>query len=283
MRKIPFYKYHGLGNDFIVIDLLANRMVFSDLGKLALAICSRNSGIGADGIIVLSKSRDADCRMEIYNSDGSWAEKSGNGLRIAAAHFYAYHKPRKQIIIETATDISDAEIKRAGEKGFLMRVSLGRPQFESQLVPIKSKFKYHINCPTKINGKIIKLTALSVGNPHAVLFVNDFSFDWRVLGRNIETAPIFRNRTNVEFVKIVNRRKVVLNDWERGAGATGSSGTGAAAAVVAGVINGLLERKVEVVFPSGSLYIEWSDNKDSIHLTGPVQFIGHGIFLSNLK
>ncbi len=283
MKKIPFYKYHCLGNDFIIINQLRNKISIPKPGKLALEICSRNSGVGADGILILSRSKKADCRMEIYNSDSSWAEKSGNGLRIAAAFFYSQFSRKREISLETATDIARTEIIRAGKIDFSIKVSLGRPKFEAAIVPIKSKFKYHINRPAKICGKSLDITALSVGNPHAVLFVDNFEFDWKRQGREIETAPIFPNRTNVEYVKIVNRTKLILNDWERGAGATGSSGTGAAAAVAAGAINGLIERRAEVKFPTGSLLINWTVEDDQIYLTGPVRFICRGVFFFDIK
>jgi len=125
----------------------------------------------------------------------------------------------------------------------------------------------------------IVLTALSVGNPHAVIFVRDFEFDWQNVGRVIEICPHFPRRTNVEFARIVNRKKVILNDWERGAGATGSSGTGAAATVAAAVMNGFMDREAEVVFPRGSLFIEWSEVDDEIYLTGPVEPVAEGNYL----
>jgi diaminopimelate epimerase len=138
--------------------------------------------------------------------------------------------------------------------------------------------KYHINQPIVIEGRKFPVTSLSVGNPHTVLFVDNFDFNWGELGRIIEQSQIFPHRTNVEFAKIVNRRKIVLNDWERGAGATGSSGTGAAAAVVAGVVNGLVDRRAEVVFPAGSLFIDWSETDDNITLTGPAEYVCEGVF-----
>ncbi|SYZ73249.1 Diaminopimelate epimerase [Candidatus Zixiibacteriota bacterium] len=282
MKRLPFFKYQCLGNDFIVIDQIRKIRSISKPEKLAIEICSRNFGVGADGILLLSRSKKADCRMEIYNSDGSWAEKSGNGLRIAGAYYYSSYFRKKKISIETATDIAGIEIKRADGNEFGIKVSLGRPKFEANNVPVKSKYKFHISRPAKIQGRNIEITALSVGNPHAVIFVEDFDFEWKVIGREIENASIFPQRTNVEFARVINRKKVELNDWERGAGATGSSGTGAAAAVVAGAIKGLTERKAEVVFPTGSLYIDWSIDNDQIYLTGPVKFICRGECLSSV-
>jgi diaminopimelate epimerase len=278
MQKIEYHKYHALGNDFIIIDRIGKKKSSLKFSRLALDICRRQAGVGADGILVLTGSQKADCRMDIYNSDGSWAEKSGNGLRITAAYFHSKYSRKKKIAIETGGEKAPAEIIKSGASGFLIRVSLGKPIFDSRKVPIRSRYRYHINRPIKIGKFSIPATAVSVGNPHTVIFVDEFSFDWKSLGSEIETSSHFPRRTNVEFVKILNRSKVILNDWERGAGATGSSGTGAAASVAAGVINGLLSRQCEVVFPTGSLFIDWDIGDDNLYLIGPVESVGHGIY-----
>lgn len=279
MKNILFQKFHCLGNDFIVVDLIRKRSASIDFNKLAVSICDRNRGVGADGILVLRTSRKLDCFLDIFNSDGSWAEKSGNGLRIAAAYMALQYKINKRVSIETVCDNPTAQIINSGKKQSIIKVSLGKPEFEAKKVPLKSKQKFHINSPIKIDKHDFVLTALSFGNPHAVLFVDNFDFDWHFLGGIIENSSVFPNRTNVEFVKIVNRSKVKLNDWERGAGATGSSGTGAAAATVAGIVNGFLNREVEVVFPTGSLQIDWPSQEENIYLTGPVEFVCRGEYL----
>ncbi|UCD94100.1 MAG: diaminopimelate epimerase [Candidatus Zixiibacteriota bacterium] len=276
MKKMQFSKYHGLGNDFLVIDLISRGSRGIDFNRLAEEICNRNTGVGADGILVLTGSRIADCCIDLFNSDGSWAEKSGNGLRIVAAYYYSHYSRKKDMVFEINEEAAPARMMRGGRSVFSVQVALGRPEFRTRLVPMKSKAKYHINAPVAIEGVEFPVTVLSVGNPHTVMFVNDFNFDWKELGRIIESDRRFPYRTNVEFVKIVNKSKVILNDWERGAGATGSSGTGAAASVVAGAVNGLLSRTAEVVFPLGSLHINWSESDDIIYLTGPVEFVCQG-------
>lgn len=279
MKVISFFKYHGLGNDFLIVDLISRRTGRMDFNDLAQKICDRNFGVGADGILVLTESGIADCCIDLFNSDGSWAEKSGNGLRIVAAYYHAHYARRKKLVFEINEETVESRIIRASKTSYSVRVALGRPELVAKKVPMKTGGKYHINAPIVIEGSKLPVTALSVGNPHTVLFVNDFNLDWKQLGQIIENSSYFPHRTNVEFVKIVNRSKVILNDWERGAGATGSSGTGAAAAVVAGVVNGLLNRKAEVVFPSGSLFIEWPEDDDIIYLTGPVEYVCRGEFL----
>lgn len=276
MKKIDFYKYHGLGNDFIIIDLMKKRYRVLDFNKLAEKMCRFHFGLGADGILVLTKSRKADCCIDLFNSDGSWAEKSGNGLRIVAAYYYSAYGRKKKLTFEINEEINTAEIIKGSRDYYSIRVSLGKPKFLTKLVPMKTRAKFHINAPIEIEKAKFPITALSVGNPHAVMFVDNFDFDWQELGRIIENCRYFPHRTNVEFVKIVNKSKVILNDWERGAGATGSSGTGAAASVVAGVVNGYLKRRAEVVFPSGSLFVDWSEDDDTIFLTGPVEFVCRG-------
>ncbi|MEW5922594.1 MAG: diaminopimelate epimerase [Candidatus Zixiibacteriota bacterium] len=283
MKKIEFHKYHGLGNDFLIIDLIKKRFDIHDYNKLAERICNRNFGVGADGILVLTKSRRADCCIDLFNSDGSWAEKSGNGLRIVAAYFHTHYGRKKKLAFEINEEIAEADIIRSSAVDFSIRVCLGKPDFNTRHIPMKSRLKYHINAPIEIEKAKFPVTALSVGNPHTVIFVDRFDFDWRELGAIIENSKYFPHRTNVEFVKIVSRSRVILSDWERGAGATGSSGTGAAASVVAGVINGYLNRKADVVFPAGSLFIDWSDKDDKIYLTGPVAFTCRGEYLFDEK
>lgn len=278
MKKINFFKYHGLGNDFLIIDLIGKSTAGIDYNKLAAAICDRHFGVGADGILVLTGSRTADCTMDLFNSDGSWAEKSGNGLRCVAAYLRENVSKSKTIRIENTEGISEATIIRHRQGLSEIKVDIGIPCFDTSGIPMKSKYKYHINQPIKVLGQSIPVTALAVGNPHCVIFVEDFEFNWMTLGEHVENHPDFPNRTNVEFVKVVNSGKAIVNDWERGAGAIGSSGTGAAAAAVAGVLGGVLDRKVEILFPSGSLFIQWDKRDDHIYLTGPAQFVFEGIY-----
>jgi len=277
---IKFSKYHALKNDFLVIEAKDSPSSPKALARLTRTICERRTGVGADGVLYLSRSTRATRRIDIYNSDGTWAEKSGNGLRIAGVHLYLKGRQGSQRSFAFQTGKSTDEVK-VGKKvrgGYMVSVSLGRPEFDTSLVPVKSRRRYMINAPLTIGGIKLPVTCLSVGNPHTVLIVNDFDFDWKTLGAEIEHHKAFPNRTNVEFVRVVSRRKVEVADWERGAGATGSSGTGAAASVCAGVTMGLLDRKGEVVFESGSLFIDWQKNGNNIILTGPVEHITEGVF-----
>ena len=277
--KIKYWKYHALSNDFIVLEAAVNRTLSSrSISGLTKEICHRRTGVGADGVLWLSKSRKADCRMDVYNADGGWAEKSGNGLRICALHLSQKRRRKRYFAIETGTSVDQVRIIRRSDGGGIVHTELGEPTFEAKTVPVRSRRKYVINSPIRIGGFSIPMTCLAVGNPHAVVLVDSFDFDWRALGAEIETARVFPRRTNVEFVRRVNRRKLQLCEWERGAGATGSSGTGAAAAVCAMVVLGLAERRCRVEFAAGALDVDWNKDTNLVELTGPAQFITHGEF-----
>ena len=277
--KIRFSKYHALWNDFIVLEASAHRKMSTwNMSKLAKGICHRRTGVGADGVLWLSGSRKADCRMDVYNADGSWAEKSGNGLRICAMHLSGKDGRKRRYAIETGTSIDQVRLIRRVNGGSIVHTELGEPTFVAKAVPVRSRRRFVINSPVKIRGLSIPMTCLAVGNPHAVVLVDNFDFDWQTLGSEIETARAFPRGTNVEFVRRVSRRKLQLCEWERGAGATGSSGTGAAAAVCAMVVLGLADRRCRVEFPAGALEVEWNKDTNLVELTGPAQFVSCGEF-----
>lgn len=276
--KIEFSKYEALGNDFIVIDGRRRRLSMARLSALATIICNRREGAGADGILYLSKTAEADIKADVFNADGSWAEKSGNGLRITAVHLSRSMKSRAQFHIFMGGERSSVTLDKRIPNGCMVTAELGRPEFRAALVPVKCRSQYLINRPIRIGRRLVIATCLSIGNPHTVIAVDDFDFDWKELGRETEHAPIFPRGTNVEFVKVQSRAKLIVNDWERGAGATGSSGTGAAAAVCAMVTAGRVNRKCEVRFETGSLYVNWSADNNLIRLTGPVRHVMTGYY-----
>ncbi len=275
---VSYDKYHALFNDFIVVEGKESRVPQKKWGELAQKICHRRSGVGADGVLYLT-SNAARRQVDIYNADGTWAEKSGNGLRIAALHEHLKDKRTKRFDLNMGDVDHCVSILKKSGAGYLARTSLGSPQFETAQIPVKSKSRYLINAPLKIGDVELPVTCLSVGNPHTVLLVDSFDFDWQTMGAEIETHRDFPNQTNVEFVKVVSRHKIQVADWERGAGATGSSGTGAAAAVCAGVVLGVVNRECEVVFETGSLHINWDEDTDEVALTGPVEYIASGDYL----
>ncbi len=276
--NIPYVKYHALSNDFLVIEAGHIRLSKARLGRLARTVCHRRTGVGADGILYLSMYRGKR-RVDVYNADGSWAEKSGNGLRIAALHEFLKDRRRRRFEIVMNDQIHEAQILEGFDNGALIITQLGSPTFETKRIPMKSKRRVMINAPLKVGGVQFPVTCLAVGNPHTVLPVDNFDFDWQSLGAEIETHPSFPHGTNVEFVRVVSRQRIDLADWERGAGATGSSGTGAAAAVCAMVMLGAVERECAVYFDTGNLKIHWHRESDLIELTGPVDYIAKGEFV----
>lgn len=277
VMKVHFEKYQALGNDFLVVDSALSRIGPKRLHRLIVRICDRRLGIGADGVLYVGGSRSADAKADVYNSDGSWAEKSGNGLRIMGLHLARRHTTRKRFTIEMGGELHFATVKgRSGNRS--VTTELGRPDFHAQTVPMKSRRQFHINSPIRVGGIDFPVTCLSVGNPHAVLFVDDFEFDWHTLGRDIEHHRVFPDRANVEFVKVINRGQVQVCDWERGAGATGSSGTGASAVVCAGVVLGVIDRKCTVDFPGGAIEVHWRESDECIEISGRVAFVASGDF-----
>lgn len=275
---IAFDKYHALQNDFLVIEQTKVRLGKTKLRRLARSICDRRTGAGADGILYLSQSTKAGRKLDIFNADGSWAEKSGNGLRIAGVHQFRRDKRRKQFIFETATGLDRVVVTASSVNRYVVKTELGQPEFRAEKVPVKTKSKYMINVTLALGGLNFPVTCVAVGNPHTVLLVDDFNFDWETLGAEIEIHRAFPNRTNVEFVEVINRKRLRVTDWERGAGATGSSGTGAAAAVCAAVMLGLADRRCEVMFETGSLQVDWRKSDNAIELSGPVEFVCRGMY-----
>ncbi len=233
-------------------------------------------------------------KVDVYNADGSWAEKSGNGLRIVGLHEFLKDKRKVQgqgrqhgksqrqagaqkwSLFEMGGVVSEVRVLKKQGAGYMVATDLGKPQFRAECVPVRTKQQYMVQAPLKIGGLAFPVTCLSVGNPHTVLFVDNFDFDWKTLGSEIEHHAAFPERTNFDFVRIVNRKKLQVAEWERGAGATGSSGTGAAAAVAAAVMNGLAGRDCEVVFEPGSLFVKWHEETDMIELSGAVEYVGEG-------
>jgi len=276
--QVVFSKYHALQNDFLIINQTNPKMSKARLSRLARSICNRHYGVGADGILYLSESKKGDRRIDIFNADGSWAEKSGNGLRIAGVHEFLRDKKKRTFVFEAAGTLDKVKVLKFTQQGYVVESNLGEPEFRAELIPVTTEQRYMINAPLAVGGVKFPVTCVAVGNPHAVLFVDDFEFDWKALGAEIEVHRAFPNRTNVEFAKVISRKKIKVAGWERGAGSTGSSGTGAAAAVCAAIMLGLVDRSCEVVFETGSLLVRWLEANNSIELIGPVKFIATGTF-----
>jgi diaminopimelate epimerase len=281
----PFVKFHGFGNDYIVIesDALTG---FADWGEFAQRICNRHYGAGADGIAVINREDDegADFRVRIFNPDGSEAGLSGNGTRCAAA--YVYHKKlwsRDKLRLSTRSGIKRYFlIEQAGPGKYVFDSELGQPGFTNDSIPMLTDQPLDrvIDYPLTVDGDVLKVTALQMGNPNCCIFVDDFeSLDWRRLGRAIENHKQFPDRTNVVFVRVKDRQTIELRIWERGVGETSASGTCSCAAAVATMINGKTERSISVLMPGGEALIQWRDDGEVV-INAPAELVYAGDWLA---
>ena len=273
-----FTKLHGTGNDFIVIDA---RDFVRDWERLAIEICDRHLGAGADGILLLRDSSEADLRMVLYNSDGSEAEMSGNGMRCFVK--YAVDRglatPRDGVVrIETGAGLLTTAVTRRDGRVDSVRVGMGRPRFAPQEIPVAIEVKppiidYHL----EVDGQMLAVTCLSMGNPHAVHLIDTpvELVPLETLGPKVEHHPLFPRRVNFGVARVLDRERMEARVWERGAGETLACGTGASAAVVAARLHGLVGDRVEMRQPGGLLTLDW-DGEGDVYLTGPAVEVYEG-------
>ncbi len=265
---VSFHKYHGLGNDFILID---NRSgVFTAPSEKAAAMCHRRFGIGADGIILAENSKTADIKMVIYNSDSSRAEMCGNGLRCFSKFVYDRLGIRKtELSVETDAGLMISEIQVENGIAQRIRVNMGIPYFHFQEIPCTIEKELIMNETIHIEDKTFNISCLLMGVPHTVVFTDCIEDSYVVeIGQIIENSRFFPKKTNVNFVKRIREDEIELRTWERGAGYTYACGTGTCASVVAGVLNGLLKEKTLAHLRGGDLLIDWQDRK-YVFMEGP--------------
>jgi diaminopimelate epimerase len=276
--NIKFTKMQALGNDYLYVDCFRQGLSRISLSGFAKSICDRHFGVGSDGLILIAPGKVHKFRMIFYNPDGSEAEMCGNGIRCFARYLYDHGLSKRKVQnIETKAGVIKTEIIKTGQE-FLIRTDIGKPILERKKIPMKGRGNCCINEELKLNGKKVRINSISLGNPHTVIFVNEFGNDWRTIGSQVENHPIFSKKTNVEFVKILTPRNIRLKIWERGVGETLASGTGACAATVTGVLNKKLERKVKAKFDHGELQIEWNEEDDHLFMIGPAVEIFSGTF-----
>lgn len=274
---MKFTKMNGLGNDFVILDYSEYEKIKLNPSDLALKLCNRNFSIGADGLIIVNKeTKNADISWIFYNSDGSKAEMCGNGMRCFAR--YVYDKgivEKKEFSVETDAGIKIPKIVSENE----VRVNMGMPEITPYKIPFDNDTNttvYHTN-----DGKEFEINAISMGNPHCIIFVKDSSKEYALkYGPIIEKDKLFPKKTNVEFVEILSRNEVILNVWERGCGITLACGTGACATTVAGILKNYLDNEVRIHLPGGELKIEWSGNlndiKQNVFMTGRADYSFEG-------
>ncbi len=266
---------HGLGNDFIVVT---EHTLPKEAPELARRLCDRRLGVGADGLVFLLPSRAGDVRMRILNADGSEAEQCGNAVRCVAKYYYErISGEKKEIIVETGAGLQPIRLETDGGQVESICVDMGQPILEASRVPVALEGKQVVDHPVTIGEKSFRFTAVSMGNPHAVIFVDDAAdFPVETWGPRLETHPLFPNKTNVEFVTIHSPRELEMRVWERGVGPTLACGTGACASLVAAVLNGAADRRARVRLKGGDLEIQWSERDDRVYMTGPARMVFEG-------
>ena len=263
MRKLQFVKMHGCGNDYIYV--VAGRIRPADPGALSKRLSDRRFGIGGDGLIMLCPSKSADVRMEMYNADGSRGEMCGNGIRCVARLHYETSGARKNpIAVDTDCGVKTITLSLEGGRPVAATVDMGEPILEGREIPANHDGRV-IDCSLEVAGRVEKITAVSMGNPHCVVFVSDdgiFALDdvgFARLGRQFEHHPFFPRRVNTEFILPVARDRLKMRVWERGSGETLACGTGACASLVAAVLTGRADRKATIELRGGNLEIEWRE------------------------
>ncbi|MBS3886787.1 MAG: diaminopimelate epimerase [Dethiobacter sp.] len=276
---MKFTKMHGLGNDFIVVEDFDLRL--KNLNNLARSLCHRNFGIGADGLALLQLSQKAAFRVRIFNSDGSEAEMCGNLLRCVGKYLYEKGLTHNTVIsVEMSQSVKFLRLRLDGKLVSAVEVDMGEPILDSDLVPLTGERRYAVAEEISVVGESFQMTAVSIGNPHCVIFVTDLAaVPLAVWGPALETHPAFPKKTNVEFVQVISGGEAFFRVWERGAGATLACGSGACAVLVAGVLNGHLAREATLHLPGGSLEIHWRED-NHLYMTGSATEVFSGVLLT---
>ena len=273
---IKFTKMHGLGNDYVYIDAI-NQNIENE-SSLARFVSNRHFGIGSDGLILICKSDVADFKMRMFNSDGSEAEMCGNGIRCVGKFVYDKGFTNKtKVEIETLAGIKTLILNTRNGKVETARVDMGEPILEAVKIPVISNENPVKNLILNTEGEKFKFTCVSMGNPHAITVVDDTeSFNVERYGKVLEVAKAFPKKANIEFAQIINKSKINMRVWERGAGETLACGTGACATAVACNLNGLTERMVNIELLGGNLEIEWNKDDNHVYMTGPAVTVFDG-------
>ncbi len=273
---LKFTKMQGLGNDYVYID--GTNQKIKDASSLTKIISNRNWGIGSDGLILIDKSNVADFKMKMFNPDGSESEMCGNGIRCVGKFVYDKGLTNKtQVTIETLAGIKKLELNIKNGKAETITVDMGEPVLEADKIPVVSGEMPVKNLKIKAIDKEFLATCVSMGNPHAVIMVENIEeFNVAKYGREIEKYEKFPNKTNVEFIKVEDRQHVKMRVWERGTGETLACGTGACSSIVAGVLNDMVDRNAKVELLGGELQIEWRKEDNHVYMTGSAVTVFEG-------
>lgn len=271
-----FTKMHGLGNDYIYVNCFTEKV--ENPSEVAKFVSDRHFGIGSDGLVLIMPSDTCDFRMRMFNSDGSEAEMCGNAIRCVGKYVYDNGLTQKTVIkVETLAGVKVLNLFLKDNKVDTVTVDMGEPVLEPSRIPVKSDRELFVSQPVVIDGKEYKVTCVSMGNPHAVTYVDDVdNFPLEKIGPKMENNELYPNRINAEFVQVIDKDTLKMRVWERGAGETFACGTGACAVLVSSVLNGLSNRKAVVKLLGGNLRIEWDEKDNHVYMTGPATKVFEG-------
>ena len=280
---MKFTKLHGLGNDYVYVNCFEEDLTGVDLPELARRVSDRHFGIGGDGLILILPSERADFRMRVFNNDGSEAKNCGNGLRCVSKYVFDHGLTEKATFtVETLGGIMTPVVS-LGEDGKVEQVTIdmGEPRFERAAIPMTGiPDEQAREEAIEVDGEVFTMTAVSMGNPHAIIFVDEVrDEDVARYGSKIEFHQWFPERTNVEFIQILNRKEILFRVWERGSGVTLACGTGACAAAVAACLSGKTDREVTVHLAGGDLMIDWRESDNRVFMTGPATEVFSGAYM----
>lgn len=266
---MKFTKMQGAGNDYVYVNSM--NQTLESPSRVAKFVSDRHFGIGSDGLVLILPSKDADFRMRMFNSDGSESEMCGNAIRCVGKYVYDNGLTDKTLVkIETLAGIKILDMIVENDQVSMVRVDMGEPILDPKIIPVICDKPRFISETVRVNNEDHKVTCVSMGNPHAVSYVEDVaSFPLEIVGPKMETNELFPRKINSEFVQVINRNTLKMRVWERGAGETLACGTGACAVLVASVLNGVCERKATVKLLGGDLSIEWNEKDNHVYMTGP--------------
>ena len=269
---MKFTKMHGIGNDYVYVNCFKETV--KDPSAVAKFVSDRHFGIGSDGLILIKPSDIADCEMDMYNLDGSQGAMCGNGIRCVAKYAYDYGIVNKtSISVATKSGVKYLDLSIRDRKVSMVKVNMGAPILQASLIPVVSESEQVVNAPIEVDGQIYHFTAVSMGNPHAIVYMDDVDgLEIEKIGPSFENHINFPDRVNTEFVKVIDRHTVQMRVWERGSGETLACGT------VASILNGLVDRDqpVTVKLLGGDLNIFWDENDDQVYMTGPATTVFDG-------
>ncbi len=275
MTALPFTKMHGIGNDYVYVDAFAHEI--GDPVALARRVSPRRTGVGADGLILIAASSVADCRMEMYNADGSRGEMCGNGIRCVAKYAFEHGLSRANPMrIETDAGTKTVQLETRGDRVERVTVDMGEPILDGPRIPVAAEGRV-IDAPLEVEGTVYRITCVSMGNPHCVVFVPDVeALDLEQVGPRFEHHRFFPRRVNTEFIRVDGPDSLTMRVWERGSGETAACGTGACGALVAAVLTSRAARAATLHLRGGDLAIEWREADGHVYMTGAAEEVFRG-------